>query len=71
MTFETRRRYAVRDDLEPRRGVDRRLALLLGLGHPSVVELPGHAGLFGAAHGCGGAAVAGGDGATAACGGFG
>ena len=50
VTFETRHRYAVRDDLEPRRRVDRGLALFFALGHPSVVELAAHAGLLGAAH---------------------
>ena len=38
--------------LEPRRRVDRGLALLLGLGHAPVVELARHAGLLRAAHGC-------------------
>ena len=52
VTFETRHRYAMRDDLEPRRRVDGGLALFFGLGHPSVIELAAHAALFAAAHGC-------------------
>ena len=48
----TRHQYAVRDHFQPGRRVDGRLALLLGLGHASVVELAAHAALLGAAHGC-------------------
>jgi len=68
----TRHRYAVRDDFQPRRSIDRRLALLLGLGHASVVELAAHAALFAAAHGCKRSRVRRRDASTGlCCGGFG